>query len=55
MGDRLNSRGRYIYGSDPNLPLERTADPVDWFHVILRLAMIGATAGVVAYAMGWLS
>lgn len=45
----------YVYGSDPNMPLERSAEPLDWFQVGIRTLMIGGTLAVMAYAMGWVS
>lgn len=54
MRDPYASRG-YVYGSDPNMPLERSAEPLDWFHIVLWTVMIVSTVAVMAYAMGWVS
>lgn len=51
MRDPYASRG-YVYGSDPNMPLERSAEPVDWFHVGIRTLMTGGTLAVIAHAFG---
>lgn len=50
MRDPYTARG-YVYGTNPNTLLERTAEPFDWFHTILWSVMIVATLAVVAFAL----
>lgn len=45
------SRG-YVYGTNPNTPLERSAEPLDWLHFGIRTLMIGGTLAVIAHAFG---
>lgn len=44
-----DTRKGYSRMTDQRLPLERQAEPIDWFHPIIRALMILTTAATIIF------